>query len=100
MARCIAVANQKGGSGKTTTARSLAAALAERGRRVLMVDLDPQASLSEGCGIELHRLAQTTYHVLLGSARLADVIDAGRGAGRHRAGEHPPLGRRAAARRT
>jgi chromosome partitioning protein len=74
MARCIAVANQKGGSGKTTTARSLAAALAERGRRILMVDLDPQASLSEGCGIELHRLAQTTYHVLIGSARLADVI--------------------------
>jgi chromosome partitioning protein len=74
MARCIAVANQKGGSGKTTTARSLAAALAERGRRVLMVDLDPQASLSEGCGLELHRLAQTTYQVLIGSARLADVI--------------------------
>ena len=74
MARCIAVANQKGGSGKTTTARSLAAALAERGRRILMVDLDPQASLSEGCGLELHRLAQTTYQVLIGSARLADVI--------------------------
>jgi chromosome partitioning protein len=74
MARCIAVANQKGGSGKTTTARSLAAALAERGRRVLMVDLDPQASLSEGCGLELHRLAQTTYHVLIGSARMVDII--------------------------
>src|SRR5438477_4589867 len=74
MARCIAVANQKGGSGKTTTARSLAAALAERGRRVLMVDLDPQASLSEGCGLQLHRLTQTTYQVLIGSAKLADVI--------------------------
>lgn len=74
MARCIAVANQKGGSGKTTTARSLASALAERGRRVLLVDLDPQASLSEGCGLELHKLAQTTYQVLIGSARLEDVI--------------------------
>jgi chromosome partitioning protein len=74
MSKCIAVANQKGGSGKTTTARSLAAALAERGRRVLMVDLDPQASLSEGCGLELHRLTQTTYHVLIGSARLTDVL--------------------------
>lgn len=74
MSRCIAVANQKGGSGKTTTARSLASALAERARRVLLVDLDPQASLSEGCGLELHKLAQTTYQVLIGSARLEDVI--------------------------
>ena len=74
MSRCIAVANQKGGSGKTTTARSLASALAERGRRVLLVDLDPQASLSEGCGLELHKLAQTTYQVLIGSAKLEDVI--------------------------
>src|SRR5207237_2715777 len=43
-------------------------------RRVLMVDLDPQASLSEGCGLQLHRLTATTYQVLLGSAKLADVI--------------------------
>lgn len=74
MGRSIAIANQKGGSGKTTTTRSLAAALGERGRRVLMIDLDPQASLSEGCGQELHRLQQTTYHVLIGSAKLVDVI--------------------------
>ncbi len=74
MAKVIAIANQKGGSGKTTTTRSLGAALAERGRRVLMVDLDPQASLSEGCQLELHLLERTTYHVLLGTARLADVV--------------------------
>src|SRR5438045_5833038 len=74
MARCIAVANQKGGSGKTTTARSLASALGERGRRVLLVDLDPQASLSEGCGIELHKLVHTTYHVLIGSAKIEEII--------------------------
>ncbi len=74
MSRVIAIANQKGGSGKTTTTRSLAAALAERNRTVLMIDLDPQASLSEGCGLELHTLKATTYHVLIGSARLADIL--------------------------
>ncbi len=74
MARVIAVANQKGGSGKTTTTRSLAAALAERGRRVLMVDIDPQASLSEGCGVPLHLLDKTIYHVLLGSLRIPEII--------------------------
>ena len=74
MAKVIAIANQKGGSGKTTTTRSLAAALAERQREVLMVDLDPQGSLSEGCHLQLHLLERTTYHVLLGTAKLADVV--------------------------
>lgn len=72
--KTIAIANQKGGSGKTTTTRSLGSALAERGRFVLMVDMDPQASLSEGCGIPLYELEKTTYHVLLGSATLRDII--------------------------
>lgn len=74
MSRVMAVANQKGGSGKTTTTRSLAAALAERDRSVLMIDLDPQASLSEGCGVDLPNLKATTYHVLIGTARLADTL--------------------------
>jgi chromosome partitioning protein len=74
VARVIAIANQKGGSGKTTTTRSLASALAERNRQVLMIDLDPQASLSEGCGLELQNLQLSTYHVLIGSAKLAEVI--------------------------
>ncbi len=74
MARCIAVANQKGGSGKTTTTRSLGAALAELGRRVLLIDLDPQASLSEGAGLQLHSLPNTTYQVLIGTVKLADII--------------------------
>jgi len=74
VSRIIAVANQKGGSGKTTTTRSLAGGLAERGKRVLMIDLDPQASLSEGCGLELYALERTTYQVLLGMLRLADVV--------------------------
>ena len=74
MARVIAIANQKGGSGKTTTTRSLASSLAERQKRTLMIDLDPQASLSEGCGIQLHELNFTTYHVLIGSAKLAEIV--------------------------
>ncbi|MCL5958385.1 MAG: AAA family ATPase [Chloroflexi bacterium] len=74
MGKVIAVANQKGGSGKTTSTRSLACALAERERKVLMVDMDPQGSLSEGCGLPLHLLERTIYHVLLGTSRLADVI--------------------------
>jgi chromosome partitioning protein len=72
--KTIAIANQKGGSGKTTTTRSLAAALAERGRTVLMVDMDPQASLSEGCGVPLYELQKTIYHVLLGTAGLKDIV--------------------------
>ncbi len=72
--KTISIANQKGGSGKTTTTRSLAAALAERGKFVLMVDMDPQASLSEGCGVPLYELEKTVYHVLLGTATLRDVI--------------------------
>jgi chromosome partitioning protein len=74
VSRVIAIANQKGGSGKTTTTRSLAASLAERGRNVLMIDLDPQASLSEGCGIILHELKDTTYQVLIGAAKLGDIL--------------------------
>jgi chromosome partitioning protein len=74
VARVIAIANQKGGSGKTTTTRSLASSLAERHKRVLMIDLDPQASLSEGCGLQLHELSNTTYQVLIGTAKLVDVV--------------------------
>lgn len=74
MGKVIAVANQKGGSGKTTTVRSLGSAFAEAGRRVLMVDMDPQGSLTEGCGVTPYDLQTSVYHVLLGRARLADVL--------------------------
>jgi chromosome partitioning protein len=74
VAKVIAVANQKGGSGKTTTVRSLGSAFVEAGRSVLMVDMDPQGSLTEGCGVRPYELQISIYHVLLGRARLADIL--------------------------
>src|ERR1041385_4502599 len=64
-ARIVAMANQKGGVGKTTTTINLGAALAEYGRRVLLVDFDPQGALSVGLGINPHELDQTVYNVLM-----------------------------------
>src|SRR5579862_8164039 len=64
-ARTVAVCNQKGGVGKTTTTINLGAALAEVGRRVLLVDFDPQGALSVGLGIQPHELDATVYNVLM-----------------------------------
>ena len=64
-ARIIAMCNQKGGVGKTTTTINLGAALAELGRRVLLVDFDPQGALSVGLGIPTHELDVTIYNLLI-----------------------------------
>jgi chromosome partitioning protein len=68
--RIVAVANQKGGVGKTTTAVNLATAFAERGRRVLVIDLDPQANATTGLGVD-ENLTATSYELLLGEVALA-----------------------------
>jgi chromosome partitioning protein len=74
-ARIAAVCNQKGGVGKTTTTINLGAALAEQGRRVLLVDFDPQGALSVGLGIQPHELDATIYNVLMERATSArDVV--------------------------
>jgi chromosome partitioning protein len=73
-ARILSMCNQKGGVGKTTSTINLGAALAEYGRRVLLVDFDPQGALSVGLGVQPHQLEQTIYNVIMERAVAVDDI--------------------------
>ena len=74
MGRVIAIANQKGGVGKTTTAVNLSACLAEAGRKTLIIDCDPQGNTTQGLGVNKASLTQTTYDVFLQTQKIYDII--------------------------
>ncbi len=74
MAKIIAIANQKGGVGKTTTAINLSAALAEHGKKVMIVDIDPQGNTTSGFGIDKNELENTVYELILGECSIQDCI--------------------------
>ncbi|WWR15861.1 AAA family ATPase [Lachnospiraceae bacterium JLR.KK008] len=74
MGRIIAIANQKGGVGKTTTSINLSASLAAKGKKVLMIDTDPQGNATSGYGIDKNDLENTIYELILGECSIQDCI--------------------------
>ena len=74
MGRIIAIANQKGGVGKTTTSINLASALAEKGKKVLVIDTDPQGNTTSGFGIDKNEIDHTIYELMIGECSIDEVI--------------------------
>lgn len=74
MGKIIAICNQKGGTGKTTSAINLATSLAHAGKKVMLIDLDPQANATSGVGINKHNVQKSTYHVLLEELEIKAVL--------------------------
>ena len=74
MGRTIVIANQKGGVGKTTTSINLSASLAQQGKKVLVVDMDPQGNTTSGLGVEKYTLDKTVYQLLLGEIQIEDCL--------------------------
>ena len=74
MGRVIAIADQKGGVGKTTTAINLSACLAEKGQKVLAVDMDPQGNMTSGLGVDKNNVENTVYDLIIGESSINEVI--------------------------